>query len=126
MKKTIDLNILFLTPTELATKNITDIPIERLYYSSYGNKQICIHDIQNRFYIYVMNFLPEYYTKNHYKEFKYNTWVRLCGYKDIENAKKIYRMYLKEMMKDKDEKKTITLRDCINYLDELERLTNEL
>lgn len=126
MKNSIDLNILFLTPTELANRNITEIPIERMFYSSYGNKQICIHEVQKKFYIYAMNFLPEYYIRNHYKEFKYNTWIRLSGYKDIEDAKKIYQMYLKEMIKDKNEKNKLTLRECIKFLEDLERFKNEL
>lgn len=125
MKKTFNLDTFCLTPTELANRNITDIPTERMYYSSYGNRQIVIHDIQGKFYIYVMNFLPEYYIKNHYKEYAFNKWIRLCGFKDIEDAKRIYRMYLKEMIKN-TEKSKITLHECIKYLQELEKIKNEL
>lgn len=123
-KKTISLDMLFLSGTELNCLNITEIPIERLYYTSYRGQQIVIHFMQNKYYIYTMNWLPKFYTDTHYKEFIPNKWLKIVGYSNVEDAKRIYNMYVKEMLGLESHK--TTLEDCINYLTDLKKITGEL
>ena len=115
MKKTIDLQNIGLTATDLNTRNITDIPIEKMYYCCYGVKQIVIHQMQGKYYIYTMNFLPRYYREKLYKEYFYNKWMRLCGNKELNHIIKMFRVYLLEMIGEETQKK-VTIQEVIEIL----------
>lgn len=118
---TFNLENLGIKPRELYTRNVTDIPIEKIYYISYRTMQMCIHLISNKYYIYTMNFIPKYYIENHYKEFTYNTWTKITGNKDINIVIRQFQEYAKEML-GIDKPKKINLDDIIEYLKTLNEI----
>lgn len=121
IKKTVDLNAIGIMPNELTTKNITEIPIERMYYFCNCTKQLVIHKINSRYYIYTMNWLPKFHTENHVYEYQPNHWQRIVSYSKIDDAIRIFRKYVKEIIGE--DTKKITLEDCIKYLTELKAIT---
>lgn len=97
-KKTINIDAIGLSPTELNNRNITDIPIEKMYYAVACNRQIIIHKLGSKYAIYTMNWLPKFHTENHIFEFKPNHWQRIVTYSKVDDAIRIYRKYVKEMI----------------------------
>lgn len=118
---TVNLNSFFLTPTELNTRNITDIPVERMYYFVNCTKQICIHKVQSKYCIYTMNWIPQFYLDKHIYDYQPNHWQKIVSYTKIDDAIRIFRKCVLEIIGENNKK--LTLEDVIKYLTDLKAIS---